>query len=116
MLYESLSHSKWECKYHVVFIPKGTEERVVWEDSEVFEAGITRIGTAEEESDRNRAYGYRSCAYADEYTAEVCGSRGDRVYQRQESDSHSEAVCGAEAEFFWRAVLGERVCSIDDGV
>jgi putative transposase len=21
--YESLSHSKWECKYHVVFIPKG---------------------------------------------------------------------------------------------
>ena len=21
--YESLSHSKWDCKYHVVFIPKG---------------------------------------------------------------------------------------------
>ncbi len=21
--YESLSHSKWECKYHIVFIPKG---------------------------------------------------------------------------------------------
>ena len=21
--YESLSHSKWECKYHVAFIPKG---------------------------------------------------------------------------------------------
>jgi putative transposase len=21
--YESSSHSKWECKYHVVFIPKG---------------------------------------------------------------------------------------------
>jgi REP element-mobilizing transposase RayT len=20
--YESLSHSKWECKYHVVFVPK----------------------------------------------------------------------------------------------
>jgi len=20
--YESLSHSKWECKYHLVFIPK----------------------------------------------------------------------------------------------
>ena len=22
-LYQSLSHSKWDCKYHVVFIPKG---------------------------------------------------------------------------------------------
>ena len=21
-LYESLSHTKWECKYHVIFIPK----------------------------------------------------------------------------------------------
>ena len=21
--YESLSHTKWECKYHIVFIPKG---------------------------------------------------------------------------------------------
>jgi hypothetical protein len=23
--YESLSHTKWECKYHVVFIPKCSE-------------------------------------------------------------------------------------------
>jgi len=23
MSYQSLSHSKWDCKYHVVFIPKG---------------------------------------------------------------------------------------------
>ena len=21
-LYQSLSHSKWDCKYHVVFVPK----------------------------------------------------------------------------------------------
>ena len=24
--YDSLSHSKWECKYHVVFIPKCPRE------------------------------------------------------------------------------------------
>src|SRR5215813_246044 len=24
--YESLSHAKWECKYHVVFIPKGRKK------------------------------------------------------------------------------------------
>jgi putative transposase len=22
-IYQSLSHSKWNCKYHVVFVPKG---------------------------------------------------------------------------------------------
>ena len=54
--------------------PERAEERVVWEDTEVFGAGVSRIGTAEEEPDRNRAYAYRSCAYADQYPAEVCGS------------------------------------------
>jgi putative transposase len=26
MSYESLSHSKWDCKYHIVFIPKGRKK------------------------------------------------------------------------------------------
>lgn len=26
--YESLSHSKWECKYHIVFIPKGRKKEL----------------------------------------------------------------------------------------
>ena len=29
--YESLSHSKWECKYHVVFIPKCRREALYQE-------------------------------------------------------------------------------------
>lgn len=27
-LYHSLSHSKWDCKYHVVFIPKGRRKKL----------------------------------------------------------------------------------------
>ena len=26
--YRSLSHTRWECKYHVVFIPKGRRKRL----------------------------------------------------------------------------------------
>ena len=26
--YESLNHTKWECKYHVVFIPKGRRKKL----------------------------------------------------------------------------------------
>jgi putative transposase len=29
--YDSLSHSKWECKYHVVFIPKGRRKALYGE-------------------------------------------------------------------------------------
>ena len=28
MSYESLSHSKWDCKYHLVFIPKGRKKEL----------------------------------------------------------------------------------------
>jgi hypothetical protein len=66
--------------------PERAEERVAWEDTEVFGAGVSRIGLAEEESDRSRANACGPCAYADQHTAEVCGGRGDRVYQGQECD------------------------------
>ena len=28
MSYQSLSHSKWDCKYHLVFIPKGRRKKL----------------------------------------------------------------------------------------
>ena len=44
--YESLSHSVWECKYHVVFIPK-CRRKVLYENlrqhlGEVFESWPSR--------------------------------------------------------------------------
>ena len=27
-IYQSLSHSKWDCKYHVVFVPKGRRQAI----------------------------------------------------------------------------------------
>ena len=26
--YESLSHSEWDCKYHIVFVPKGRKKEL----------------------------------------------------------------------------------------
>jgi len=31
MSYESLSHSKWECKYHIVFVPKYRKKKLYGE-------------------------------------------------------------------------------------
>lgn len=30
-VYHSLSHSKWDCKYHVIFIPKGRKKKLYGE-------------------------------------------------------------------------------------
>ena len=32
--YQSLSHSRWNCKYHVVFVPKRRRKSPVWPYSE----------------------------------------------------------------------------------
>jgi REP element-mobilizing transposase RayT len=46
--YESLSHSKWECKYHVVFIPRGYFVSTVGRDTEVIREYIKK----QEEEDK----------------------------------------------------------------
>ena len=44
---ESLNHTKWECKYHVVFIPKGWRKLLYGElrkhlGGSISDAGLTK--------------------------------------------------------------------------
>ena len=39
--YESLSHSKWDCKYHIVFVPKGRKKEPLWQGAEVLGTGVS---------------------------------------------------------------------------
>ena len=58
--YESLSHSKWECKYHVVFIPKCRRKTLYGELRRVETAswgGAPQIGNAEGVQGRRRSAG-----------------------------------------------------------
>ena len=32
--YQSLSHTKWECKYHVIFIPKGRRKALYGQNAD----------------------------------------------------------------------------------
>jgi putative transposase len=47
--YESLSHSKWECKYHVVFIPKG-RRKVLYGDLRKYLGEVFRKLAEQKES------------------------------------------------------------------
>ena len=33
--YKSLAHTRWDCKYHIVFIPKKKKEGDIWEPSQI---------------------------------------------------------------------------------
>ena len=40
--WESLSHVRWECKYHVVIIPKGGRSRIVYAAQRIIDVMLSK--------------------------------------------------------------------------
>ena len=90
--FESLSHSKWECKYHVVFIPK-CRRKVLYGNLRQHLGEVFRKLAEQKESRIEEGHLLvRSCAHDDLDTAEVCGVAGGGVHQGQERDPPGAGV------------------------
>jgi len=109
---ESLSHTKWECKYHVVFIPKCRRKTLYGELrqhlGEVFRKLAVQKESRIEEGPRSRAHDDRD-------SAEVRGVASDWFYQGEERDSPGAGVWGEEEELRRSAFLGARVLRVHGG-
>ena len=79
--FESLSHSKWGCKYHVCIYTEVPPQGVVRESSEAFGRGIPQAGRAEGVQDRRRASAGRPCSHDDLDITEIRRVAGGWVYQ-----------------------------------
>ena len=94
--YESLSHSKWECKYHVVFIPKYRRKTLYAELrrhlGEVFrklaEQKESRIEKRQGTKSRQEVVGWRS-------PGDWCGRSAMGIWAR-ERQCRAEKVTRAE--------------------
>ena len=80
--YESLSHSKWECKYHVVFIPK-CRRKVLYGNlrrhlGEVFR----KLAEQKECRIEEGASSGRPCTHDDFDSAEIFRVVGSWIHQR----------------------------------
>jgi len=92
--YESLSHSKWECKYHVVFIPK-CRRKVLYGSLRKYLGKVFRRLAEQKECRIEEGHLLADpCAHDDLDTAEVCRIVGGGVHQRQERDSLGTGVRG----------------------
>jgi putative transposase len=89
--FESLSHSKWECKYHVVFIPK-YRRKVMYGELRKHLGEIFRKLAEQRESRVEEGHLLGPCAHDAVDTAEICGQSGHWVYERQERDSFSAGL------------------------
>ena len=78
---ESLSHSKWECKYHVVFIPKRRRKTLYGGLRKHLGEVFHRLAGQKGEPDRRRASEGRSRPHVDRDSAEVRGVAAGGVPQ-----------------------------------
>src|SRR4029077_7163344 len=93
--YESLSHTKWECKYHVVFIPK-YRRKVLYGELRQHLGDVFRKLALQKESRIEEPHA-GSCLHDDRDPTEVRGFAGGRLYQGQECDPLSPDVRREEA-------------------
>ena len=113
--YESLSHTKWECKYYVVFLPKCRRKALYVELRKRLGEGFGHLAQQKESGIEEGHLMSDHVHIADRHTAEISGVAGGRVYQRQKRDPSGAGVRGAEGEFCRAALLGARVFSIHGG-
>jgi putative transposase len=103
--YESLSHTTWTCKYHVVFIPKGSAKDVVFGAAATPGRSVSQARAPAGIEGRGRASHARSRARAVVDSAEIRSVSGCRVHQGEERDPPRAGLCRAQAQFrgayFW---------------
>ena len=107
--YESLSHSKWECKYHVVFIPKCRRKTLYLELRRYLGDVFRKLA---EQKESRIEEGHRSRAHVDLDPTEARSVAGDRIYQGKECDTLGSCIRREEAEFCGPALLGEGILRI----
>jgi putative transposase len=101
---ESLSHSKWECKYHVVFIPKCRRKTLYGELRRHLGAVFRKLGQQKEsqieEGHLMPDHVHMMISIPPKYAStEIRGLAGGRIYQGQECDPFGPCIWGEETQF-----------------
>jgi REP element-mobilizing transposase RayT len=113
--YQSLNHTKWDCKYHVVFIPK-CRRRVLYVQlrqhlGEVFKQLAAQRECRIDEGHLMSDHVHMMISIPPQYSvSQVVG-----YIKGQERDSSGAGVCRTETKFCWTALLGPRILRLDPG-
>ena len=78
--YESLSHTKWECKYHVVFIPKRRRRTLFGQIRQDIGEVFHKLAAQKESRIEQGHLQARPCAHVDLDPAQIRGVAGNRFH------------------------------------
>ena len=77
--FESLSHTKWECKYHVVFIPKFRRKALYGQLRDHLGELLRKLAIQKESRIEEGHLRAESCAHDDFDPTEIRSFAGDRI-------------------------------------
>lgn len=116
--YQSLIHARWDCKYHVVFIPKKRQKRIfgeIWRHLGVLGC-VQKVGGARRGGAHRRPSDGGSCPHVFEHSAEVCRLTGGGLHQKGRARSRSRNRRDRDAlgysAFFRHLSLGSLLASM----
>ncbi len=79
--YQSLNHTKWDCKYHVVFIPKRRKKQIYGTLRKHLGGDISRIARQKESADSGGTSAFGSYPHVRKHSTQVRGVERDRIHQ-----------------------------------
>jgi len=110
-LCQNLSRSKWDCKYHVVFVPKRRRKVLFGKTRRQLEEVFHALAPQKEcqilEGHLMPDHGYMCIAIR----PEAPGGFGDRVPEKEERHRDCPALW-QRAKFHGRAFLGSKACRV----
>lgn len=112
-VYESLNHPNWECKYHVIFIPK-YRRKALYGSLRRHLGTVFRELARQKECEIEEGHLMVDHAYADRDSAEVFRVAGHGIHQGEKCDPHCADLCGEAQELCGAALLGSGLLGVHD--
>ncbi len=107
--YKSLSHSRWDCKYHIVFILK-YRQKVVYGSFRSYIGEMLHELASHRESkiEEGHMMGAHN-PYVHQYSAKVSGIESSGLHQREKCDYDFTEIWQEGKELQRRKLLGQRI-------
>ena len=113
-VHESLSHTKWDCKYHVVFIPK-CRRKTLYQQLRRHLGEVFRSLAQQKESRIEEGHLMPDHVHMMISIPPICGVPGSWLHQGQERDPFSAVVRREDTEFRRSTFLGPWILRLDRG-
>ena len=106
---KSLSHTRWNCKYHIVFAPKYRRQVIYGKIKNDLGTILRRLCECKGIEIHGGELVQRPCAHASEHSAEIQRVINRRVSERKKQPDDIRPPCELEVQVWKSAVL---VCRI----